>query len=248
MMTHAYSVPLQKIWPSLQAEAQYLKTKEPILSSLVHSNILAEHSIVTSLAKILSFKLETSEVSATSLHGIFMNAYQADPALEEAALHDLVAIMKNDPAAHDILTPFLFFKGYHALQTYRIAHELWEQNRKHLALHLQNRVSELFGVDIHPAAKIGYGVMMDHATGIVVGETSVVGNNVLFWHGVTLGGRNMTGGDRHPKIRDGAQLGACATILGPVEVGANAKVAAGSVVVNDVPSGVTVAGAPAKAV
>ncbi|MBI3441522.1 MAG: serine O-acetyltransferase, partial [Proteobacteria bacterium] len=154
----------------------------------------------------------------------------------------------HDPAAHDVLTPFLFFKGFHALQSYRVAHWLWGQKRNHLALYLQNRISDLFSVDVHPAAKIGSGVMMDHATGIVIGETAVVEDDVLFWHGVTLGSKTMIGGDRHPKVRKGAHLGANSTILGLIEIGAGARVAAGSTVIGNVPAGVTVAGIPAQIV
>lgn len=246
MTTHAHSVDLGKIWSSLRAEAQYLKTKEPTLSPLVHSNILAEPTILPSLAKILSSRLATPEISMRTLHGVFMNVYQAEPTLEETALLDLLAAMENNPAAPDHITPFLFFKGYHALQSYRVAHKLWLQGRTHFALHLQNRISDLFAVDIHPAARIGNGVMMDHATGIVIGETATVGNNVLFFHGVTLGGKGTATGDRHPKIGNGVHLGAGSIVLGPVRVGDNARVAAGSVVVNDVETGTTVAGVPAK--
>ena len=145
-----------------------------------------------------------------------------------------------------MLCPFLLFKGFHALQSYRLAHYLWTHERKPLALYVQNRVSDLFGVDIHPGARIGCGIMMDHATGIVIGETAVVEDDVLFWHGVTLGGRDFAPNDRHPKIRKGAALGAGSTLLGNIEIGAGAKIAAGSIVVKDVPAGATVAGEPAK--
>lgn len=246
MTTHAHSVPAQTIWQNIRAEAEAIKAKEPVLAAFVQHNILEEDSILPALAKILSSKLSTVEITAKSLHGIFMEAYQAAPGLEEAALEDLASAMKNDPAARDHVTPLLFFKGYHALQSYRVAHWLWKQGRQHLALHLQNRMSDIYGVDIHPAAAIGHGVMLDHATGVVIGETAVVGNNVLFWHGVTLGGRSLKGGDRHPKVRDNVMLGANSTLLGPIEIGTNARVAAGSVVIESVDPGVTVAGVPAK--
>jgi len=248
MTKHAYSVSLPTIWPGVRAEAQFIKTKEPTLATFVQNNILLEENILSSLSRILSNKLASTEVPSKSLHGVFMTVYQAAPRLEESAQRDLVSAMQNDPAAHDFITPFLFFKGYHALQAYRLAHYLWQQGRQHFAVHLQNRISEQFGVDIHPAAVIGHGVMMDHATGIVIGETAVVENDVLLWHGVTLGSKSLTGGDRHPKIRKGAQLGAGSSILGAIEVGADARVAAGSVVLDDVPAGVTVAGIPAKIV
>jgi serine O-acetyltransferase len=214
----------------------------------VQNSILGVETIMASLARILSAKLATPDVPAKSLNGIFMSVYQTTPNLEPAAQHDLISVMQNDPAAHDFITPFLFFKGYHALQGYRIANFLWHQGRQHMALYLQNRISELLDVDIHPAATIGHGVMLDHATGIVIGETAVVENDVLMWHGVTLGGRTINGGDRHPKVRQGAQLGSGAGIFGPVEIGAGARVAAGSVVLENVPANVTVAGVPAKVV
>ncbi len=249
MTKHAHSVQPEAIWSSILAEAQVIKTKESALAAFVQGNILSEESILPSLAKILSGKLASADVPAKSLHGIFTDIYKAAPGLEAAAQHDLISAMRNDPAASDFITPFLFFKGFQALQSYRLAHSLWGQGRHHLALHLQSRVSELFGVDIHPAAVIGHGVMMDHATGIVIGETAVVENDVLFWHGVTLGGKTTNGGDRHPKIRQGGvHLGASSTILGPVEIGANSRVAPGSVVVDNVPPNVTVAGVPARVV
>jgi len=248
MTKHAHSTSPETIWPAICAEARRIKTEEPALAAFVQSNILAEQSILPSLAKILSVKLASVEITAKSLHEIFAAIYQATPGLEQAAQHDLIAARQNDPAAHDFITPFLFFKGFQALQSYRLAHSLWRQERRHLALHLQSRMSEHFGVDIHPAAIIGHGVMMDHATGIVVGETAVVENDVLFWHGVTLGGVSLETGDRHPKIKKGVHLGAGSTILGPVEVGAGSRVAAGSVVVENVPAGVTVAGVPARVV
>lgn len=248
MTTHAHSAAPETIWPAIFAEAQQLQAKESALSVFVQSNILAGRSLLPSLAKILSTKLATAEVPVKVLYEVFTEVYPTAPALEEAALHDLSAIRQNDPAARDFISPFLFFKGFHALQAYRLSHILWKQGRQHLALHLQSRISELFGVDIHPAAVIGHGVMMDHATGIVIGETAVVENDVLFWHGVTLGGRVLLGEDRHPKIKQGVYLGAGATILGPVVVGTSSRVAAGSVVLEDVPPGVTVAGIPAKVV
>jgi serine O-acetyltransferase len=248
MTKHAHSVAPETIWPAIYAEAQQLKAKEPALAALVQGNILAEKNLLAALAKILSAKLSCGVLAASGLHEVFNEIYGAAPALEQDALHDLASIRQHDPASHDFITPLLFFKGFHALQSHRVAHVLWKQGRKHLALHLQSRVSELFGVDIHPAAVIGHGVMMDHATGIVVGETAVVENDVLFWHGVTLGGVTLTETDRHPKVKKGVWLGAGSTILGPIVIGANARVAAGSVVLDDVAAGVTVAGIPAKAV
>ncbi len=248
MTKHAHSVPLKTIWPSVCAEAQFVKAKEPTLAAFLQNSVLDAENVLSSLGRILSTKLATAEVPAKSLLGIFMSIYQASPDLEQSAQYDLVSIMQNDPAAHDFITPFVFFKGYHALQTHRLSNWLWQRGRKHLALHLQNRMSEQLGVDIHPAATIGHGVMLDHATGITIGETSVIEHDVLIWHGVTLGSKTLTGGDRHPKIRQGAHLYAGCSVLGPVEVGAGARVAAGSIVMDNIPQGVTVAGIPAKIV
>ncbi len=241
IMTHAH-LTVATVWPTLRADAEILYKSEPVLKKLLHNSILTATNFQDAIGRILSRKLAHADVDAAALRDIFSAA--PDPTLP--ASQDLISIMKHDPAAHDILTPFLFFKGFHALQAYRAAHWLWQQDRRHLAVHLQSHISEAFGVDIHPAAVIGYGVMMDHATGIVIGETAVVEDDVLFWHGVTLGGKGTAGGDRHPKIRKGAQLGAGSIVLGPIEIGAGARVAAGSVVVDTVAAGVTVAGIPAK--
>jgi len=251
MITHAYSVPPltpETIWPMLLVQAEMLQKMEPALAGLLQSGILSEKTFPGAVGKILSAKLASADVDAAAIRDIFATAHRQEAKMAPAEKKELLAVMRNDPAAHDLLTPVLFFKGFHALQAYRAGHWLWLQKQKHLALYLQNRVSDLFGVDIHPAAKIGHGVMMDHATGIVIGETAVVEDNVMFWHGVTLGGKQRTSGDRHPKIRNGASLGACSTILGAIEVGAGATVGAGSVVTDNVPAGATVAGVPARVV
>ena len=175
-------------------------------------------------------------------------AYASDPSLLAKVEADLRAVIERDPACKGYMQPFLFFKGFQALQTHRIAHWLWSENRTTLAFHFQSRMSELFQVDIHPAAKFGSGVFMDHATGIVVGETAEVGDDVSMLHGVTLGGTGAERGDRHPKIMRGVLLGAGAKVLGNVTIGEYAKVASGSVVLKDVPAGCTAAGVPARLV
>ncbi len=249
MKTHAHSIPPEDIWAKIRSEAKIIKEKEPALAAFVQDSILSEDHFLAALRKILAAKLAVQDVPACMLHGMFSEVYASAPDLADDAICDLVSTTKNDPAVHDPLMPFLFFKGYHALQSYRVAHKLWENGRRHLALHLQNRMSEVFAVDIHPAAAIGCGVMFDHATGIVVGETAVIENDVLIWHSVTLGSKSPRAtGDRHPKIRKSARIGANATILGPVEIGVNARVAAGSMVLEDVPDGAKVAGVPAKIV
>lgn len=250
-MTHAHSLPPpapDKIWLSLRSEAETLQAADPILTGLLQKVILQEKTFSQALARLISDKLATVDMGAAALYDLCLTAHQAVPSMVTDACHDMIAIRNNDPAAHDMVTPFLFFKGFHAIQAHRVSHWLWGQGRRHLALYLQNRISDLFGVDIHPAAQIGHGVMMDHATGIVIGETAVVEDDVLFWHGVTLGGKGTFGGDRHPKIRRGVLLGAGSTILGNVEIGAGTRVAASSVVLTTVPAGVTVAGIPAQIV
>ena len=183
-----------------------------------------------------------------SVREICEDAYAADPSIVAAALADLQAVFERDPACKGYLQPFLFFKGWLAVQTHRVAHALWRQGRETLAFYLQSRASELFQVDIHPGAKMGSGLFLDHGTGIVIGETAVVGDDVSMLHGVTLGGTGAERGDRHPKIGRGVLLGAGAKVLGNIVVGDYAKIASGSVVLKPVPAGCTAAGVPARLV
>lgn len=233
-------------WKSLKVEAEKLAATDSALAPLLQCVILPAKSLPEALGRLLSEKLAAKHLPEGLILQLFADFADAVPDLVEIVGRDLNAITWHDPAARDWVAPFLFFKGFHALQSYRLAHYLWNTDRQHMALFLQNRISDVFAVDIHPAARIGSGVMMDHATGIVIGETAVVENDVLLWHGVTLGGRSLEPGDRHPKVQEGAILGAHATIIGNIEIGRGAKVAAGSVVVHDVPEGKTVAGTPAK--
>jgi serine O-acetyltransferase len=225
-----------------------MQTGEPSLARYAGAIIVSAADFGGALSNLLAEKLSGAELDATQLRALFAEFRKSSDSLDTAASRDLSATVTRDPAAGEILVPFLFFKGFHALQAYRLAHWLWGNNRKHLALYLQNRISDLFGVDIHPAAHIGSGIMMDHATGVVIGETAVVEDNVSMLHGVTLGGTGKQTGDRHPKIRSGVMIGAGAKILGNIEVGASARIAAGSVVLQDVPPCKTVAGVPAKIV
>lgn len=233
-------------WPDLLTAAENCAEKEPLLSKLVTETILTAGNLPEAAARLLSRKLADKYLTEEIILQLFKAFSAATPTLDHLISRDFDGILAHDPAATSVLCPFLFFKGFHALQSYRLAHYLWTHERKPLALYMQNRVSDIFGVDIHPGAHIGCGIMMDHATGIVIGETAVVEDDVLFWHGVTLGGRDFEPNDRHPKIRKGAALGAGATLLGNIEVGAGAKIAAGSIVVKNVPAGATVAGEPAK--
>jgi serine O-acetyltransferase len=192
--------------------------------------------------------LASQHLSAISLRDVFDEALGACAAIRDAIRRDLTAVLERDPAARGMAQPFLHFKGFHALQSYRIAHWLWQEGRHPLALYLQSRISEAFAVDIHPAAVIGKGILIDHGTSVVIGETAVVGDDVSLLHEVTLGGTGKESGDRHPKVRSGVLIGAGAKILGNVRIGDGSKIAAGSVVLNEVPPHSTVAGIPARVV
>jgi serine O-acetyltransferase len=214
----------------------------------LHATILHHDKIEDALAYHLAQKLGHGDLPALQLREVAREAYAADPQLAVQAARDMRVVRERDPACRTYLQPFLYFKGYGGLQAYRVAHWLWKQEREILAYHLQSRVSELFAVDIHPAAIIGSGVFIDHAHGIVIGETAVVEDDVSMLHSVTLGGTGKEAGDRHPKIRRGVMIGAGAKVLGNIEVGADARIAAGSVVLEDVPPRCTVAGVPARPV
>lgn len=237
-----------EFWQQLKDEAQQLVNNEPILASYVHTCILAHHNFETALGFILSNKLADKVMGSLSLRELFEQNYLLHPEVVEATIFDIQAVFKRDPAVHSYLTVLLNFKGFQAIQVHRLANQLWINGRKDLALFIQSRNSEVFSVDIHPAAKIGQGVMFDHATGIVVGETAVIHNNVSIMQSVTLGGTGNEAGDRHPKVFEGVMIGAGAKILGNITIGEGAKIGAGSVVLNNVPAHVTVAGIPAKIV
>ena len=234
------------VWSRLRAEAEEIVEREPALASFIETTLLAHGRFETALAVRLAQKLGGAEVDAMAIRQIMDHAHAASGEMAKAARADVVAVYERDPACSRYIEPFLFFKGFHALQTHRIAHWLWLEGRKDLAWFLCNRTSEQFGVDIHPAARIGRGIMMDHATGIVIGETAVVEDGVSMLHGVTLGGTGKATEDRHPKIRAGVMIGAGAKVLGNIEVGHCAKIAAGSVVLHPVPPCATVAGVPAR--
>ncbi len=236
------------IWSALRDQAEEIVRTEPALASFVHATILSHDRLEEALAYHLAKKVGGDDVSPMMAREIFEDAMGADAAIGAAMRADLSGTFERDPACHSYAQAFLFFKGFHALQTHRIAHWLWQQNRKPLAYFLQSRVSELFQVDIHPAAKMGRGIMMDHATGIVIGETAVVEDDVSIMQGVTLGGTGKETGDRHPKVRRGVLISLGAKILGNIEIGEYSRVGAGSVVLKDVPSGCTAVGVPAKLV
>jgi serine O-acetyltransferase len=237
-----------ELWRVLRAEAGEAAAGEPALHAILDCSVLRRGGLSAALAALLAGKLALPLLSAEQLCALF-DQVMSDDSVAAAAAADLLAVRARDPAAaQSLLTPFLYYKGFHALQCHRIAHRLWLEGRHDLAHLLQSRVSEVFAIDIHPAVPVGRGVFIDHGTGLVVGETAVIGDDVSILHEVTLGGTGKERGDRHPKVRDGVLLCAGAKVLGNVEIGRDAKVGAGSVVLNDVPAGATVAGVPARIV
>ncbi|MEO0881866.1 MAG: serine O-acetyltransferase [Pseudomonadota bacterium] len=236
------------VWPQLRFEAREAAQEEPSLASYITASILDHENFACALGFHLADQLADPQVTSLQIRGICEEAYRADPKIVLAAERDMRAVYARDPACNQMLQPFLFFKGFAALQSHRIAHWLWGQGRATLAFHFQSRVSELFQVDIHPATRIGSGVMLDHATGIVIGETAVIGDDCSILQGVTLGGTGKDVGDRHPKIGNGVLISVGAKVLGNIKIGDKAKIAAGSVVLKDVAPLCTVAGVPAKLV
>ena len=239
---------IDPIWSSLKVDAEAAAAAEPALASFLHAAVLSHDTLEAALSFKLGQKLAPDLITGLSLRETVDRALVSEPEIAAAVRADLSAILDRDPACTSYLEPFLYFKGFAALQAYRIAHWLWQQDRRALALFVQSRTSDVFSVDIHPAAQIGRGILIDHATGIVVGETAVIEDEVSIMQSVTLGGTGKQGGDRHPKVRRGALIGAGAIILGNIEIGADSRVGAGSVVLKDVPPCKTVAGVPAVVV
>ncbi len=236
------------IWDAIRQEVEQKIQLEPLLASFLQAAVLAHGTLEQSLSLHLAHKLGAPTLTEVFLRDVIDDSMAADASIGASIRADLQAFRERDPACARYSVPLLYFKGFHALEAHRIGHFLWHQGRSELALYLQSRVSEVFAVDIHPAAEIGSGILLDHATGLVIGETAVVEDHVSLLHEVTLGGTGKETGDRHPKIRSGVLIGAGAKILGNVEIGEGAKVAAGSMVLNDVPAHCTVAGVPAQPV
>jgi serine O-acetyltransferase len=236
------------IWQKLRFDARQAAEQEQALSSYLNATVLNHETFTEALCYQLAQKAGGPDMSALQIREICEEAYKSDPSIVTSAERDLQAVLERDPATRSTLQPFLFFKGFLALQTHRVGHWLWGQGRETLAFFLQSRMSELYAVDIHPAAPIGWGVFIDHGTGIVIGETARVGNDVSMLHGVTLGGTGKVFTDRHPKIGNGVLLGAGSKVLGNIKVGDEARVGSGSVVLSDVPPRCSVAGVPAKPV
>jgi serine O-acetyltransferase len=239
------SADVPAVWETLRSEAAKVAAAEPALEHLVHDVILGRDSLAAALGARLARRLARGDMPRETLEPLFSGIFGSNPAIVHGAARDLLAMFERDPACFSLLEPMLFFKGFLALTTHRVAHQLWRDDRRWLALYVQSVASEVFAVDIHPAARIGCGILLDHATSFVVGETAIIEDDVSILHEVTLGGTGKQSGDRHPVIRSGVLLGAGAKILGRVEIGTGAKVGAGSVVLADVPPHTTVAGVPA---
>lgn len=239
---------MRETWKQLCAEAVDAAERDPVLARTMNAAVLYHASFGQALAHRIALKLGSHDLDQDGLLPIICQAFVGDPAILAAAAADLAAVRDRDASISEFLTPFLYFKGFLALQGQRVSHRLWNTGRIHLARHMQSRISEVLGVDIHPAATIGKGVMLDHGSGLVIGETAVVEDDVSILQNVTLGGTGKETGDRHPKIRRGVLIGAGAKILGNIEVGVGAKVGAGSVVVGNVPPFTSVVGVPARPV
>lgn len=236
------------IWRALRNEADAAMAAEPALTGFIYATVASHDALEEAICHRIAQRLGHADVDAGLIVHTFRDVLGSQPELGRAFRADLAAVLERDPATTRYLEPFLYFKGFHALVTHRFAHELWRQGRRDFALYLQSQASQVFGVDINPLARIGRGIFFDHATGIVIGETAVLEDDCSLLHSVTLGGTGKEGGDRHPKVRRGVLIGAGAKILGNIEIGHCSRIAAGSVVLHDVPPNRTVAGVPARVV
>lgn len=239
-------IDIDAFWAHIRELAEAIVAREPALQTLLNETVLDRANFAECLTYRITRKLANHSASIDVLHNVFLEAFLGDPEILQQVACDMNAVCDRDPACPDVLTPLLYFKGFQSLVCYRVSHFLWRHDRTEFALYLQSLISETFAVDIHPAAQISCGILLDHATGFVAGETAVIERDVSILHAVTLGGTGKDRGDRHPKVRSGVLLGAGAKILGNVEIGAGAKVGAGSVVLKDVPPHTSVAGVPAK--
>ena len=236
------------VWARIRREAEEIVRREPELATFIYSTILHNETLEAAIVYRVAKRLDHSALSGELIRQAYSDALKDSPSIGDAFRADIMATVDRDPATHRVIEPVLYYKGFHAIQIHRLAHWLWTKGRRDFALYLQSRASAVLQCDIHPAAEVGRGIFLDHATGLVVGETAVIEDDVSMLHDVTLGGTGKEAGDRHPKIRYGVMIGAGAKILGNIEVGHCARIAAGSVVVKPVPNNVTVAGVPAKVV
>jgi serine O-acetyltransferase len=244
----SHLVSIDPLWSKITADAEVIMDQEPTLNAFILATVLQQPNFEAAVIHRIAQRLDHPDVPAELIRQAFMQALKDDPALSEAIRKDILAVLDRDPACTRAIEPLLYFKGFHALETHRFAHHLWINKRHDFALYLQSRSSVVFQTDIHPAAAFGTGIFLDHATGLVVGSTAVVGDNVSILQDVTLGGTGKETGDRHPKISSGVLIGAGAKILGNIEIGHCVRIAAGSVVLQAIPPNKTVAGVPAKIV
>ncbi len=236
------------VWEAVRVGARQILDSEPSLGKMALTTVLNHETFEQALAHRLASRLDHEDVSADIIRQTFAETLRDMPTIGEAARVDLAATLERDPACHRAIEPLLYFKGYQAIQTHRFAHALFKAGRRDFALYLQSRASQVFQVDINPAVPMGKGIMLDHGTGLVIGETAVVGDNVSMLQNVTLGGTGKSDQDRHPKIGNGVLVGAGAKVLGNIRVGDCSRIGAGSVVLKEVPPRTTVAGVPAKVI
>jgi serine O-acetyltransferase len=239
---------LDPVWNRVREEAEEIVRREPELATFLYAAVLHHHSLEAAVAQRIADRLDHAALAGDLIRQAYQDALHDQPDIGNAFRADIVAVFDRDPATTRFIDPLLYFKGFHAIQAHRLAHWLWHKGRRDFSYYLQSRASSVFQTDIHPAARIGRGIFLDHATGLVVGETAVIDDDVSILHSVTLGGTGKQHEDRHPKIRRGVMIGAGAKILGNIEVGHCARIAAGSVVVRPVPNNVTVAGVPAQVI
>jgi serine O-acetyltransferase len=247
IVAHGLEV-VDPVWTRVRAEADAVIHAEPQLSSFLFANVLQLNSLEAAIIQRVTSRLDHADMPATLIAQAFAQALAADPSIAEAFRIDIAAVVDRDPATTRFIEPILYFKGFHAIQTHRLAHWLWNSGRRDFALYLQSRSSAVFQCDIHPAVPMGRGIFLDHATGLVVGATATIDDDVSILQDVTLGGTGKETGDRHPKIRRGVMIGAGAKVLGNIEIGRCARIAAGSVVLKPVPRNTTVACVPARVV
>ena len=241
-------VRLDPVWQAVRDQAEAVVERDPSMGGFIHAVVLGRRSLEDAVAYRIAQRLHTPAMPADVLREAFDEMNRAEPEWREVLRVDIAAVYERDPACSRFLEPMLYFKGFHAIQTHRLAHWLWGQGRHDFALYLQSRSSEIFQTDINPQARFGRGIFMDHATGIVIGATAVIGDDVSIMQGVTLGGTGKEDGDRHPKVGDGVLIGAGAKVLGNIDIGHCSRVAAGALVVKAVPPKTTVAGVPARVV
>lgn len=239
---------LASVWTEIRYEAARIAANEDALHRFMHDTILSRESLEEAVAFRLARKFGRVNNTEEDLRRTFLEVFAQSPHIGRQIRSDLLAIRDRDPACPDLLTPALYYKGFQALTSYRISHHLWTRGRREMAYYFESLINEVFAVDIHPAARIGCGILLDHATSFVCGETAVIEDHVSILHEVTLGGTGKQRGDRHPKVRTGVLIGAGAKLLGNIEIGAYAKIGAGSVVLESIPPHVTAVGVPARVI